>query len=463
MPASATAVRLTWTANATNQTGYHLDRATDPAFTQNLITEVLPAAGAAFTDTAAGLVPGGTYYYRLRAYNSAGDSGGSNVAQVTIPVPPPTATNQQVTGVTATSISLSWQDNAGHQADGYRVLRAADHGAFVPVATLPPTSRTPPSTYEWTDENLTPATYYEYHVVAYNVSGNNDFAGTNATTLTLPPGSVTATPGFFVVNLAWAAPAGAVSFNVYRGTTPGGEDGTPIATGLTDPAYADTAVTPATTYYYTVTAVNANASHDPPLPAESAPSAEVSAAPVSIPAAPTGVTATSAFNTAAPGLTLTWDASAGADSYNVYRSTNASVEPATPVASGLDRHVVHRSERDLRDDLLLPGVGREPGRRGGAVGGGPGHPAVRRPRQLHQPDRRGGARLPRGRGGGLRRPRRRPRPTAGPATTRPGRSTGTRPARRTNCTTASTTRGRPPGTSPSRTGRTGSASWPATR
>src|SRR5207248_2146684 len=29
VPASATSVRLTWATNATNQTGYHLDRATD--------------------------------------------------------------------------------------------------------------------------------------------------------------------------------------------------------------------------------------------------------------------------------------------------------------------------------------------------------------------------------------------------------------------------------------------------
>src|SRR5438309_405691 len=35
-PASATSINLNWTNNATNQTGFHLDRATDLGFTQNL-------------------------------------------------------------------------------------------------------------------------------------------------------------------------------------------------------------------------------------------------------------------------------------------------------------------------------------------------------------------------------------------------------------------------------------------
>src|SRR5436305_1620323 len=65
-----------------------------------------------------------TYYYRLRAYNAAGDSGNSNPASVTIPLAPPRPTDQQVEAVTATQIDISWTDNAGHAADGYQILRA---------------------------------------------------------------------------------------------------------------------------------------------------------------------------------------------------------------------------------------------------------------------------------------------------------------------------------------------------
>src|SRR5205807_6184744 len=118
-------------------------------------------------------------------------------------------------------------------ADGYKILRAINHGTFSQVATLPPTSRTPPSTYLWADTNLTPGTFYEYHIIAYNVSGNNDFAGVNATTITLAPSGVTAISGNSVVSLSWTAPTGAKSFNVYRSTTPGGEGTTPFVTGVT--------------------------------------------------------------------------------------------------------------------------------------------------------------------------------------------------------------------------------------
>ena len=155
-PASATSITLNWTNNAANQTGYHLDRATDAGFTQNLITENLPANPNSFTDSAAGLAPGSTFYYRIRAYNSAGDSGNSNPAAITIPLAPPKPTNQQITAVSTSEIDLSWTDNAGHLADGYKILRAVNNGSFSLVATLPPTSRTAPSAYGWADTSLSP-------------------------------------------------------------------------------------------------------------------------------------------------------------------------------------------------------------------------------------------------------------------------------------------------------------------
>ncbi len=278
VPASATSVALTWTNNATNQTGFLLDRATDPNFTQNLITQTLPASPNTFTDTANGLAPGSTFYYRLRAVNAAGDSVSSNVVTVSIPLAPPKPTNAAVTNVTSSEIDLSWTDNAGRAAEGYYVLRAVNFGSFTVYATLPQLNTTPPSTYTWSDTNVSPGTFYEYHIQAYNVSGNNDFAGTNAYTLTTPPTDLTAKAGTGAVTLSWVAPLGAVSYNLYRGTTPGGEGATPIATGVTQTSYTDSTVTNGQTYYYEVTAVNANLA---PLASESAASAEVSALPSS--------------------------------------------------------------------------------------------------------------------------------------------------------------------------------------
>ena len=269
--ASANSVSLFWTNNSSNQTSFNLDRATDPNFTQNLITENLtPADLASYIDSAPGIAPGGTYYYRLRAFNSAGNSGNSNVAVASIPLAPPKPTVPQpplvpdpqtsiVVDISSTTISLRWQDNAG-EADiytglQYDVFRSVNQGSFNLVATLPPASHNPPTLYQWTDTNLTPNTYYEYHVEAVDVSGHNDFVGASATTLTLPPSLIYSQLNNNAVTLYYTIPTGAVGMNIYRGTASGNE--TLLAsTGVSTGTYVDNTVQSGTTYYYYVTAVN---------------------------------------------------------------------------------------------------------------------------------------------------------------------------------------------------------------
>lgn len=70
------------------------------------------------------------------------------------------------------------------------------------------------------------------------------------------PTGLTATPGNQQVNLSWSASTGATSYNVLRGTANGGPY-SPIGSPATT-SYTDTGLTNGTTYYYVVTAVNAN-------------------------------------------------------------------------------------------------------------------------------------------------------------------------------------------------------------
>ena len=89
-----------------------------------------------------------------------------------------------------------------------------------------------------------PSNYY-YTVEAVNASGSSP-ASNEAAVPNYPaaPTSLTATPvSAAQINLSWTAPSGTVSgYNVYRGTTPGGESGTPLNGGtlVTTTTYSDT-------------------------------------------------------------------------------------------------------------------------------------------------------------------------------------------------------------------------------
>jgi hypothetical protein len=81
--ASGSQINLSWTPNSTNQTGFRVERATDIDFTQNLtLLATTPASATSYSDATASA--GVTYFYRLRATNSSGDSVNSNTGSATL-------------------------------------------------------------------------------------------------------------------------------------------------------------------------------------------------------------------------------------------------------------------------------------------------------------------------------------------------------------------------------------------
>jgi fibronectin type 3 domain-containing protein len=138
------------------------------------------------------------------------------------------------------------------------------------------------------------------------------------------PSGLTATAGTSQVSLTWTAGSNATSYNVYRGTSAGGESTTPIATGVSGTNLVDSGVTNGTTYYYKVTSVNSAGS--------SGYSNEASALPhVVPPSTPANFVASAGFGN----VSLTWAASQGATSYNIYRSTTSGGEGSTAYATGV--------------------------------------------------------------------------------------------------------------------------------
>lgn len=130
-----------------------------------------------------------------------------------------------------------------------------------------------------------------------------------------PPGAptgLTATAGNAQVSVSWTASSGAIGYYVKRSTSSGTE--AQIASVATT-TYTDTSVTVGTTYYYVVSAYNSYGA--------SGNSNEVNATPSApAPAAPTGLSATASNAQVA----LAWNASTGATSYNVKRSTTIGSE-----------------------------------------------------------------------------------------------------------------------------------------
>ena len=119
------------------------------------------------------------------------------------------------------------------------------------------------------------------------------------------PQSLAATAGSGSVSLSWAAPSSnggspVTGYDIYRGTSAGGESATPIASNVTGTSFSDKSVDNGTTYYYTVAAVNAVG-----VSPQSSEASATPQQPATPPAAPTGLTATAA----GPGqVNLSWTA-----------------------------------------------------------------------------------------------------------------------------------------------------------
>lgn len=125
------------------------------------------------------------------------------------------------------------------------------------------------------------------------------------------PTALTAQGGNLVVNLNWtqSTSSGITGNNVYRSITGSGGPYSLQASLGAATSYSDTAVAAGNTYFYSVTAVNADG--------ESSMSAYSGA--TTVPPVPTGLISTAGNNQAA----LNWNTANGASSYNIKRATTS--------------------------------------------------------------------------------------------------------------------------------------------
>src|SRR5438552_2572139 len=262
---SSSQINLSWTASSDNVgvSGYRVFRGG---------TQIATTSTTSYANT--GLSPSTTYSYTVAAYDAAGNlSAQASAASSTTPAPPDTTPPTVPTGLTASAVSssqinLSWtasSDNVG--VSGYRVYRNGTQ-----IATTSATS--------FANTGLSPSTTYSYTVAAYDAAGNLSAQSSSASATTpappdttppsVPTGLTASAVSSSQINLSWTASSdnvGVSGYRVYR-------NGTQIATtGAT--SFANTGLSPSTTYSYTVAAYDAAGN----LSAQSSPASATTPAP----------------------------------------------------------------------------------------------------------------------------------------------------------------------------------------
>ncbi len=155
--------------NVKNELGFIVQRATVTAGVTGTFVDItrrqdvagtLPVVLANQTRYMDPAYNGGTYAYRVIAYNTVASSLPSNVATLTGVAMPSAPSGLQATAVTSASVTLSWVDNSLNEA-GYEIWRNG-----VKIATIAANATT------YVDIGVLPVTTYTYEVKAFNAIGS---------------------------------------------------------------------------------------------------------------------------------------------------------------------------------------------------------------------------------------------------------------------------------------------------
>ena len=255
---SSTQINLSWTDNSINESGFKIQRRTG---TNGIWVEVGTVSSNIKVFQNTGLTPGQSYVYRVVSYTPTSDSAPSNEASATTPVGVPTAPgNLQAVTISFSQINLTWSDNSGNETSFIIRRKAGSAGTYSDIATVAA------NVTSYQDTGLAASVTYYYVVIASNTNGNSapsneTFATTSSGGSQVPtaPSNLVATAiSATQINLTWSDNSGnETGFRIRRRTGLDGAWSDIATTGLDTTTYSDTALTPGTTYYYSVRGTNA--------------------------------------------------------------------------------------------------------------------------------------------------------------------------------------------------------------
>ena len=298
MVASANEIDLSWTAE-TDATTYTIQRSTNQTVWTTLTpSPALNSASTSYADTS--VAPGTTYYYRLFSLDLAGTSAAATSTASTVPATP----TLNATVASAGSVNLAW--TAAKGATAYVLQGSPDGSTWTPLVTQAGTT--------YTNTSLTADTAYYYQVMGVDSTGTGaaNTASMVTTFLAAPSGLAASVASANEVDLTWSSETDATNYVIQRSV-----NGTVWTTLAPNPAltsastsYADTTAQAGTSYYYSITSVNAHGS--------SAPATSVPA--LTVPATPT----LAATVTSANQVNLVWTPELGATLYKLQSSPDGS-------------------------------------------------------------------------------------------------------------------------------------------
>ncbi len=165
---------ISWSDNSANEDGFRLERKVSSTGTwANLIT--LPANTTSYRNN--NLTAYTTYYYRVYAYNVAGNSAYSNEDPATAQpdsVAPSVPTNLRVVTTTTSTVNLAWNASTDDMGVvGYYIYRGG-----IKVGSTSGTT--------YADNSRTPGTTYSYQVSALDTSNNESGKSATVSATTQP-------------------------------------------------------------------------------------------------------------------------------------------------------------------------------------------------------------------------------------------------------------------------------------
>jgi predicted phage tail protein len=198
-----------------------------------------------------------TYYYRVRAFNTAGFSPWSNEANgTTLAAPPEAPSDLVVESPTTFSLQLDWIDRSDSET-GFQIERSGTEEVNFQLI-----STTAANISFFVDIGLSDGTSYFYRIRAARGGSFSEYsnvaAGTTLLAMPATPGNLTVTePTFSSLRLNWVDHSdNETGFQVERSMNPGGEFFYLGMAGEGEITFLDTGLEDETRYYYRVRAMN---------------------------------------------------------------------------------------------------------------------------------------------------------------------------------------------------------------